>query len=83
MLWMSADFFLFSHHPRPISSSHKTGNNLSNSINKSFIFKNSAFGFKNKSFGFKNKTFIYRFGGLQTEHYTMASFIPVIHKSAF
>ena len=34
----------------------------SESINKTFIFKNSGFIFKNKTFIFKTKSFIYRIG---------------------
>ena len=42
--------------------SWKNGFLPNETINKSFIFKNSAFIFKNKTFIFKNKTFIYRIG---------------------
>ncbi len=42
--------------------SWKNGFFPNETINKTFIFKNSAFIFKNKTFIFKNRTFIYRTG---------------------
>ncbi len=51
--------FVSSHRKIPYSLyPGEVDSHLSETINKSFIFKNRSFGFKNKTFIFKTKTFI-------------------------
>ena len=45
----------------PACSGYKSAEDKSQTINKTFIFKNRSFGFENKSSVFENKSFIYSF----------------------
>ena len=52
--------FVSSHRKIPyLPYSEEVDFHLSETINKSFIFKNRSFGFKNKTFIFKTKSFIF------------------------